>query len=123
MCEHPLTLCRLRGKHNAMNKTMHQYHLNMNDKVNAELEMLCEKSALTKAALLRKLITSEPIKERPHADFIKLTAEINNIGINFNQLVYKAHTVGYVTDEDLRETRAAFELILKKLHEWEKTWR
>ena len=54
---------------------------------------------------------------------IKLTAEINNIGINFNQLVYKAHTVGYVTDEDLRATRAAFELILKKLHEWEKTWR
>jgi len=95
----------------------------MNDKVNAELERLCEKSALSKAALLRKLIMSEPIKERPNADFIKLTAEINSIGINFNQLVYKAHTVGYVTDEDLRATRAAFELILKKMHEWEKTWR
>ena len=86
----------------------------LNERELNALAVLREKSAL---------ILDERIKERPNADFIKLTAEINNIGINFNQLVYKAHTVGYVSDEDLRATRAAFELILKKLHEWEKTWR
>ena len=87
------------------------------------LAVLREKSALSTSAIIRKLILDERIKERPNADFIKLTAEINTIGINFNQLVYKAHAVGYVTNEDLREARAAFDLILKKLHEWEKTWR
>lgn len=95
----------------------------LNERELNALAVLCEKSALSTSAIIRKLILDERIKERPNADFIKLTAEINNIGINFNQLVYKAHTLGYVTDEDLRATRAAFELILKKLHEWEKTWR
>lgn len=95
----------------------------LNERELNALAVLREKSALSTSAIIRKLILDERIKERPNADFIKLTAEINDIGINFNQLVYKAHTVGYVTDEDLRATRAAFELILKKLHEWEKTWR
>ena len=95
----------------------------LNERELNALAVLREKSALSTSAIIRKLILDERIKERPNADFMKLTAEINNIGINFNQLVYKAHTVGYVTDEDLRATRAAFELILKKLHEWEETWR
>lgn len=95
----------------------------LNERELNALAVLREKSALSTSAIIRKLILDERIKERPNADFIKLTAEINTIGINFNQLVYKANTVGYVTDEDLRKTRAAFELILKKLHEWEKTWR
>jgi len=106
----------LRKRNNPIQVMLNERELNA-------LAVLREKSALSTSAIIRKLILDERIKERPNADFIKLTAEINNIGINFNQLVYKAHTVGYVTDEDLRATRAAFELILKKLHEWEKTWR
>jgi len=106
----------LRKRNNPIQVMLNERELNA-------LAVLREKSALSTSAIIRKLILDERIKERPNADFMKLTAEINNIGINFNQLVYKAHTVGYVTDEDLRATRAAFELILKKLHEWEKTWR
>ena len=89
----------------------------LNERELNALSVLREKSALSTSAIIRKLILDERIKERPNADFIKLTSEINDIGVNFN------HTVGYVTDEDLRATRAAFELILKKLHEWTKTWR
>ena len=106
-----------------MRKRNNPIQVMLNERELNALAVLREKSALSTSAIIRKLILDERIKERPNADFMKLTAEINNIGINFNQLVYKAHTVGYVTDEDLRATRAAFELILKKLHEWEKTWR
>ena len=106
-----------------MRKRNNPIQVMLNERESNALAVLREKSALSTSAIIRKLILDERIKERPNADFIKLTAEINNIGINFNQLVFKAHTVGYVTDEDLRATRAAFELILKKLHEWEKTWR
>lgn len=95
----------------------------LNDKEVAALENLRNKSSLTSSAVIRKLILDERIKERPHADFKKLTDEINDIGINFNQLVHKVNTVGYATDEDVKEAQRAFELILKKLHSWEKTWR
>ena len=95
----------------------------LNDKEVAALENLRNKSSLTSSAVIRKLILDERIKERPHADFKRLTDEINDIGINFNQLVHKVNTVGYATDEDVKETQRAFELILKKLHAWEKTWR
>ena len=87
------------------------------------LAKLRDKSALSTSAVIRKLILDERIKERPHADFKRLTDEINDIGINFNQLVHKVNTVGYATDEDVKEAQRAFELILKKLHAWEKTWR
>ena len=106
-----------------MRKRNNPIQVMLNERELNALAVLREKSALSTSAIIRKLILDERIKERPNADFIKLTAEINNIGINFNQLVYKAHTVGYLTDEDLRATRAAFEMILKKLHEWEKIWR
>ena len=106
-----------------MRKRNNPIQVMLNERELKALAALREKSALSTSAIIRKLILDERIKERPNADFIKLTAEINNLGINFNQRVDKAHTVGYVTDEDLRATRAAFELILKKLHEWEKTWR
>ena len=95
----------------------------LNDKEVAALENLRNKSSLTSSAVIRKLILDERIKERPHADFKRLTDEINDIGINFNQLVHKVNTVGYATDEDVKEAQRAFELILKKLHAWEKTWR
>lgn len=95
----------------------------LNDKEVAALENLRNKSSLTSSAVIRKLILDERIKERPHADFKRLTDEINDIGINFNQLVHKVNTVGYATDEDVKEAQRAFELILKKLHSWEKTWR
>ena len=106
-----------------MRKRNNPIQVMLNERELNALSVLREKSALSTSAIIRKLILDERIKERPNADFIKLTSEINDIGVNFNQLVYKAHTVGYVTDEDLRATRAAFELILKKLHEWTKTWR
>ena len=106
-----------------MRKRNNPIQVMLNERELNALAVLREKSALSTSAIIRKLILDERIKERPNADFIKLTAEINTIGINFNQLVYKAHTVGYVTDENLKEARKAFELILKKLHEWEKTWR
>ena len=119
----PRTPMPLTAGGGAMKKTAHQYHLWMSDEENAELEKLCNLTGLSKANLIRKLIMSKPIRERPNADFVKLTEEINDIGVNFNQLVHKANTVGYVAQKDLKETQLYFERILMKLRSWEKTWR
>ena len=87
------------------------------------LEELKAKSGLSSSGLIRKLILGEKIRERPNADFVKLTEEINDIGVNFNQLVHKVNTSGFVTPEDMKETRLYFERIIQKLRSWEKTWR
>ena len=105
-----------------MKKTVHQYHLWMSDEENAELEKLCNLTGLSKANLIRKLIMSKPIRERPNADFVKLTEEINDIGVNFNQLVHKANTAGFVTNDDFRMARIAFERILKLMQDWRAVW-
>lgn len=95
----------------------------LNEEESKALTDLREKSGLSASALFRKFLFSEPIRERPNVDFIKLTQEINDIGVNFNQLVHKANTAGFVTQEDLKETQRYFERILLKLRSWEKTWR
>lgn len=95
----------------------------LNEEESKALTDIRKKSGLSASALFRKFLFDEPIRERPNADFIKLTEEINDIGVNFNQLVHKANTAGFVTQEDLKETQRYFERILLKLRSWEKTWR
>lgn len=95
----------------------------LNEEESKALTDLREKSGLSASALFRKFLFGEPIRERPNADFIKLTEEINDIGVNFNQLVHKANTAGFVTQKDLKEMQLYFERILLKLRSWEKTWR
>ena len=104
------------------NRQLH-LHIMLNEEESKALTDLRKKSGLSASALFRKFLFGEPIRERPNADFIKLTEEINDIGVNFNQLVHKANTAGFVTQEDLKETQRYFERILLKLRSWEKTWR
>ncbi|MBQ4448224.1 MAG: hypothetical protein II897_08040 [Clostridia bacterium] len=106
-----------------MKKTTHQYHLWMSDEENRELERLCESTGLSKANLIRKLIMSKPVRERPNADFTELRTSIDRIGVNFNQLVHRANSEGFVTNDDFRMARIAFERILALMREWEAVWR
>ena len=106
-----------------MKKTVHQYHLWMSEEENAELTRLCNLTGLSRANLIRKLIMSKPVKERPNADFSELRASIDRIGVNFNQLVHRANAEGNVSSENLRMARIAFERVLALMREWEAVWR
>ena len=66
---------------------------------------------------------SSPIKERPNVDFLRLTDEINQIGVNFNQLVRKVNTTGVASESDLREAKRTYQRVLSLMREWEKIWR
>lgn len=87
------------------------------------LEQMSARSGLSYSALLRHWIMSQPIKERPNADFLTLTDAIDRIGVNFNQLVRKVNTVGKATDSDLKEAKRTYQQVLRLMREWEKTWR
>ena len=49
-----------------------QYLLWMSKEESDALDDLSNRSGLSKANVLRKLILSKPIKEKPHADFFSL---------------------------------------------------
>ena len=100
-----------------------QYLLWMNKEESDTLDILCQKTGLSKASLLRRLILSNPIHERPNVDFLRLTDEINQIGINFNQLVRKVNTTGVASESDLREAKRTNQQVYRLMREWEKTWR
>lgn len=100
-----------------------QYLLWMSEKESGALDRLCKKSGLSKAAMLRRLIQSDPIQERPNADFLSLVDAIDRIGVNFNQLVRKVNTTGNVSNSDLKEAKRTYQQVLRLMREWEKTWR
>ena len=77
---------------------------------------------MSRATVLRRMIMSRPIKERPHADFISLIDAVDRIGVNFNQLVRKVNTTGVASESDLREAKRTYQKVLGLLREWEKTW-
>ena len=106
-----------------MSKRMYkQYLLWMSKEESDALDDLSRRSGLSKANTLRKLILSKPIKEKPHADFFSLIDAIDRIGVNFNQLVRRANTLGTVSDSDMKEAQRVYMQVLRLLREWEKTW-
>lgn len=107
-----------------MSKRMYkQYLLWMSKEESDALDDLSARSGLSKANVLRKIILSKPIKERPNVDFLELENEIYQIGNNFNQLVRRANRLGTVSDSDIKEAQRVYNKVHRLLREWEKTWR
>ena len=92
-----------------------KYGLWLSEEENQELQKICDRTGMSRATVLRRMIMSRPIKERPHADFISL-------GVNFNQLVRKANATGVASESDLREAKRTYQRVLSLMREWEKTW-
>ena len=100
-----------------------KYGLWLSEEENKAMTELCQRTGLSRANLLRKLILSKPIKERPSVGFLELENEIYQIGNNFNQLVRRANRLGTVSDSDIKEAQRVYNKVHRLLREWEKTWR
>ena len=99
-----------------------KYGLWLSEEEDMELQKICDRTGMSRATVLRRMIMSRPIKERPHADFISLIDAVDRIGVNFNQLVRKVNTTGVASESDLREAKRTYQKVLGLLREWEKTW-
>ena len=88
-----------------------------------ELEKLTARTGLSYATVLRRLIMSKPIKERPNPDFLELINSVNAIGNNLNQLVKKVHTLNTVDPNDVNEAEALLKKTYLLLRDWGKIWR
>ena len=95
----------------------------LNEYEYAVLKQMRERSGMSYSTMIRRWIMSRPIKERPSVDFLRLTDEINQIGVNFNQLVRKVNTTGVASESDLREAKRTYQQVHRLMREWEKIWR
>ena len=85
----------------------------LNDKEHKRFTKQVEKSGLTKAAFLRRIIKGHTVRERLPKDYAKLVYEVAKIGNNVNQLAHKANRTNYVAVEDAQTAV----LLMEKL--WE----
>jgi hypothetical protein len=77
----------------------------------AERELIDEKMKLLGtaniAAYLRKMAIDGYIINTDFTDIKAMTAEIQKIGVNVNQIARRVNTVGYATEQDLAEVKEA----------------
>lgn len=99
-----------------------KYGLWLSEEEDNELQKTCDRTGMSRATVLRRMIMSRPIKERPNADFISLIDAIDRIGVNFNQMVRKVNTTGMASESDLREAKRTYQQVYRLMREWEKTW-
>ena len=95
----------------------------LNESEYVVLKQMRERSGMSYSTMIRRWIMSRPIKDRPNVDFLRLTDEINQIGVNFNQLVRKVNTTGVASESDLREAKRTYQQVHRLMREWEKIWR
>ena len=58
-------------------------------------------------AYLRKMAIDGYIIQIDHSDIKKMTAELQKIGVNINQIAKRANATGNVYQEDIEEIKAA----------------
>ena len=57
-----------------------KYGLWLSEEEDMELQKICDRTGMSRATVLRRMIMSRPIRERPHADFISLIDAVDRIG-------------------------------------------
>jgi hypothetical protein len=81
----------------------------------AERELIHEKMKLLKtenlAAYMRKMAIDGYIITTDHSNIKAMTAEIQKIGVNINQIARRVNMTGYVFEQDIKEIKEALEEI------------
>ena len=68
-----------------------EFHIRLNDIEYDKLEEMSLKSKMTKSDVIRNLILEKEIKEKPGIEFYEVMKELSKIGVNLNQIAYRAN--------------------------------
>jgi len=74
-----------------MRERVLEFHIRLNDIEYDKLEEMSLKSKMTKSDVIRKLILEKEIKEKPGYEFYEVMKELSKIGVNLNQIAYRAN--------------------------------
>lgn len=73
----------------------------VSDEVRKKLEKLAKESGLTMTAIVSKLIMDKKIKPLPTQELLQVFKELNKIGRNINQIVYRVNTQQQISAEEI----------------------
>ena len=79
------------------------FHLRLNDIEYDKLEEMSSKSKMTKSDVIRNLILEKEIKEKPDKEFYEVMIELSKIGVNLNQIAYKANKTNVIDKDYYKE--------------------
>lgn len=80
-----------------------EFHIRLNDIEYDKLEEMSLKSNMTKSEVIRKLILEKEIKEKPGLEFYEVMKELSKIGVNLNQIAYKANKNNVIDEKYYKE--------------------
>lgn len=80
-----------------------EFHIRLNDIEYDKLEEMSLKSKMTKSEVIRKLILEKEIKEKPGLEFYEVMKELSKIGVNLNQIAYKANKNNVIDEKYYKE--------------------
>ncbi len=94
-----------------------QLILRLDEREHNKLKQLSEKSGLKINPLLRKMIMSEKIHEKPTAEYLLLLRELSAVGNNINQIARMANSCGKAGYEELAAIRKMMDDLWTKMRE------
>lgn len=80
-----------------------EFHIRLNDIEYDKLEEMSLKSKMTKSDVIRNLILEKEIKEKPGYDFYEVMKELSKIGVNLNQIAYRANKTNNIDKNYYKE--------------------
>lgn len=105
-----------------MRNRQYDFHIFLNESEFQKLDELSRTSGLNHSAVIRKLIMSKEIRQRPSADFMALARSIDKLGNNFNQLVRKVHSTNTVMTADMTLALQIMKRVNDEINDWKRKW-
>lgn len=68
----------------------------LNEVENKKLIADCKKANLSYGEYFRKLLMEKEIKEKPGIEFYEVMKQLSKIGVNLNQIAYKANSTNNI---------------------------
>lgn len=92
-----------------------EFHIRLNDIEYDKLEEMSLKSKMTKSDVIRKLIIEKEIKEKPGLEFYEVMKELSKIGVNLNQIAYKANKNNLIDKDYYKELASEWQTFSREV--------
>ncbi len=100
----------------------HTVSLRLDDSDLRLLQELCKKTGLTTSKLIRHLLHSSSVQERPSADYRDLCRRMDRIGNNINQIARRVNAVRGTSEIDVAELVSEFANLKTEIKAWKNRW-
>ena len=112
-------ICRKRGVIISKN---HIITIRLDESEYALLQTRCKQSGLSTSNLVRYLLRTMIIQERPSPDYRILCREVDRIGNNINQIAKRVNSFQTASSRDVAELVSQFSLLKAEVQAWRNKW-